>query len=441
MKFGSVRKLNSGRYQVRYIDKNGIRRTARTKDDRPLTFTTQREAKTYLLHLESDMRRGYTDGDQSKGSELLRDRIEIYLSGARLTPGELRESTKKLYRGLADDLLLKPIDGFCLGNLPIKAITKADVRRWHFACEKLKRTGSRELKIRVEDARLWAQKSGIEVKSTGKLPQRVMTAWKEAGAPIMKPHSKIPSGETKIAQAYRLLRAVLNVAVDEELIPANPCRIRGADKAKSRERQVASIEELGELAASVPDRYRAAVLMAAFTSLRSGELFGLQRKHINLLRQEIKIEQQLIGEVDGSPIFGLPKTESSLRTVSLPSELLSVIEEHLSQFTSAHPDSLIFSTCNGTPITNARKTWWHTARRKVGLRELSWHDLRHTGQTCIANRGATVRDIQRRAGQSTERAALLYLHGSADRDRKIAESLNEDVLISVEILKGHRRGA
>jgi integrase len=433
MKFGSVRKLNSGRYQVRYIDKNGIRRTARTKDDRPLTFTTQREAKTYLLHLESDMRRGYTDGDQSKGSELLRDRIEIYLSGARLTPGELRESTKKLYRGLADDLLLKPIDGFCIGDLPIKAITKADVRRWHFACQKLKRTGSRELRIRVEDARLWAQKSGIEVKSTGKLPQRVMTAWREAGAPILKPHSKIPSGETKVAQAYRLLRAVLNVAVDEELIPANPCRIRGADKAKSRERQVASIEDLGELAAAVPDRYRAAVLMAAFTSLRSGELFGLQRKHINLLRQEIKIEQQLIGEANGLPTFGLPKTESSIRTVSLPSELLSVIDEHLNHFTKANPDSLIFSTRNGTPITNARKTWWHTARRKVGFPGLAWHDLRHTGQTCIANRGATVRDIQRRAGQSTERAALLYLHGSADRDRKIAESLNEDVARSISI--------
>lgn len=435
MKFGSVRKLNSGRYQVRYIDKNGIRRTARTNDDRPLTFTTQREAKTYLLHLESDMRRGYTDGDQSKGSELLRDRIEIYLSGARLTPGELRESTKKLYRGLADDLLLKPIDGFCIGDLPIKAITKADVRRWHFACEKLKRTGSRELKIRVEDARLWAQKSGIEVKATGNLPQRVMNAWKEAGAPIMKPHSKIPSGETRIAQAYRLLRAVLNVAVDEELIPANPCRIRGADKAKSRERQVASIEELGELAAAVPDRYRAAVLMAAFTSLRSGELFGLQRKHINLLRQEIKIEQQLIGEIDGSPTFGLPKTESSLRTVSIPSELLSVIEEHLNRFAGTNPDSLIFTTRNGTPITNARKTWWHTARRKVGLPDLAWHDLRHTGQTCIANRGATVRDIQRRAGQSSERAALLYLHGSTDRDRKIAESLNEDVALSLERMR------
>lgn len=441
MKFGSVRKLNSGRYQVRYIDKNGIRRTARTKDDRALTFSTKREANTYLLHLESDMKRGYTDGDQSKGSELLRDRIEQYLSGARLTPGELRESTKKLYRGLADDLLLRPIDGFCIGDMPIKAITKADVRRWHFACEKLKRNGSRELKVRVEDARLWAQKNGVEVKATGKLPQRVITVWKEAGAPIMKPHSKIPTGETKIAQAYRVLRAVLNVAVDEDLIPSNPCRIRGADKARARERRVATVEELGELAAAVPDRYRAAVLMAAFTSLRSGELFGLQRRHINLHRQEIHIEQQLIGERNGAPIFGLPKTDSSIRIVTLPAELISVIQEHLDSFTGSHPDSLMFSTSNGTPITNARKTWWHTARRKVGLPDLSWHDLRHTGQTCIANRGATVRDIQRRAGQSTERAALLYLHGSADRDREIAQSLNEDVVISLKIVKRMRKGA
>lgn len=440
-RFGTVRKLNSGRYQVRYTDQYGNRQTARTKANRSLTFTTKREADNYLLHLESDIRRGLTDGDNGRGNELLKDRVELYLTEARLTPGELRESTKQLYRRLADELILSPVDGFCIGNLPIKAITRADIRRWHFACEKLTKSGNREIKIRVHPARLWAKQSGIELKATGSLPDRVINLWKEAGAPIIEHRSPIPSGRTKIAQAYRLLRAVLNVALDADLIQANPCRIRGADRVRARERKVASIEQLAQLAAAVPDRYFAAVMIAVFTSLRSGELFGLQRKHINLQLEEIRIEQQLIGESKGLPIFGLPKTESSLRTVSLPSELISVIKDHLDSFTEKNPDSLIFTTRNGTPITKERKTWWHTARRKVGISDLSWHDLRHTGQTFIAQRGATVKDIQKRAGQSTDRAALLYLHSSPERDRKIAQSLNEDVVISLDIAKKMRRGA
>lgn len=54
------------------------------------------------------------------------------------------------------------------------------------------------------------------------------------------------------------------------------------------------------------------------------------------------------------------------------------------------------------------------------------------GQTATANPGATIKNLQRRAGQSTERTALMYLHGSKERDRKIAEALN-DVLLSLSV--------
>jgi hypothetical protein len=33
-----------------------------------------------------------------------------------------------------------------------------------------------------------------------------------------------------VAKAYRLLRAVFNTALDDEMIKRNPCRIKGADR-------------------------------------------------------------------------------------------------------------------------------------------------------------------------------------------------------------------
>jgi integrase len=431
--FGSIRQLPSGRFQVRYRDKYGITRTARTSTNKPLTFPSRKLAQEYLRDLESDMRRGYIDGDTSRGNEILRDRVELYLTDARLTPGELRPRTRKLYRHIADDFILSPINGFCIGDMPIKSITKADVRKWHYELQKTIKSGTRSLKVREHPARTWARSQGIDVPRKGVISDQIKKSWIEAGAPIVEYSSQIPTGQTKIAQAYRLLRAVMNVAVDADLIPANPCRIRGAGSMKARERKVATPEQVGQLAATVPPRYFAAVIIAAYTSLRSGEQFGLQRKHIDLLHNKIIISHQLIGEENRKPIFGATKTDSSYRDVPIPSELRPIIIDHLDQFTDAHPDSLVFTTSTGSPITPQRRSWWITAKRICGIDELSWHDLRHTGQTAAANRGATIKDLQRRAGQSTERAAMMYLHGSKERDRKIADALNDDVLLSLSV--------
>jgi integrase len=439
--FGSIRKLPSGRFQVRYRDKYGTPRTARTATNKPLTFQTHRQAQEYLRDLESDMRRGLIDGDTSRGNELLRERVELYLTEARLTPGELRPRTKQLYRHLANDLILSPINGFCIGDMPIKAITKPDVRKWHYELQKTLKSGQRKLQIREHPARTWAKSNGFDVPRKGVLSNSVKQAWIEAGAPVIEYISEIPTGQTKIAQAYRLLRAVMNVAVDADLIAANPCKIRGAGSMKARERKVATPEQVGQLAAAVPPRYFAAVMVAAYTSLRSGEQFGLQRKHIDLLHNKIIIAHQLIGEKDLKPIFGATKTDSSYRDVPIPSELRSIIINHLEQFTPKDPEALVFSTVTGSPITPQRRSWWITAKRVCGIDELSWHDLRHTGQTAAANRGATIKDLQRRAGQSTERAALMYLHGSKERDRMIADALNNDVLISLEKSRQVRYGA
>jgi integrase len=55
---------------------------------------------------------------------------------------------------------------------------------------------------------------------------------------------------------------------------------------------------------------------------------------------------------------------------------------------------------------------------------LRLHDLRHTGNTLAAMTGATLRELMERAGHSSSRAALGYLHAVKDRDRAIADGLS-----------------
>jgi Phage integrase family len=66
-------------------------------------------------------------------------------------------------------------------------------------------------------------------------------------------------------------------------------------------------------------------------------------------------------------------------------------------------------------------------RKRLGLR---FHDLRHTAGTLAARTGATAKELMARLGHSSSRAAMIYQHAAAERDRLIAEGL--DAMIAQE---------
>jgi hypothetical protein len=51
--WGRLRKLPSGRWQARYPGPDGVMHTARTDDDRPLTFLTKTDARTWLAGVQT----------------------------------------------------------------------------------------------------------------------------------------------------------------------------------------------------------------------------------------------------------------------------------------------------------------------------------------------------------------------------------------------------
>ena len=63
---------------------------------------------------------------------------------------------------------------------------------------------------------------------------------------------------------------------------------------------------------------------------------------------------------------------------------------------------------------------WNKARAAVGLPELHFHDLRHTGGTLAAATGASLRELMERLGHSSVRAAMIYQHATKERDGAIA---------------------
>lgn len=264
---GAVRRLPSGRWQARYTGPDGV--------SRPLgTFATKDEADLAIAGQSVDVARGDwvnpTAGTITLGAYL----------ATWIATRDLAESTRALYRRLAEtwinadvpglDLGDGPVGTIHLGRHPIGALSLPVVREWDAAvlAEATRRATARWDKARRRPGnvnasiRRWAARNDVAIAATGRIPAGVREAWASAtgGLPdAVKPGYR-NAGRTESAQAYRLLRAALSQALADRTITENPCRVEGAgtrDNTERAERRIATPAEMWTLADLMPARYRA----------------------------------------------------------------------------------------------------------------------------------------------------------------------------------------
>ncbi|MEO8480415.1 MAG: tyrosine-type recombinase/integrase [Gemmatimonadota bacterium] len=103
-----------------------------------------------------------------------------------------------------------------------------------------------------------------------------------------------------------------------------------------------------------------------------------------------------------------------------PPHLHPLLAEHEERW--AGRDHYLLSA-DGRPLTgNALYQAFVRSREQVGL-QLTFHDLRHTGQSLAAAEGANLADLKGRLGHSST-AAVRYLHAVEGRDAAIAAALS-----------------
>ena len=226
------------------------------------------------------------------------------------------------------------------------------------------------------------------------------------------------------AGGYRLLATILNTAVADEVIARSPCRVKGAADEASEERPTASVAEVEQAVRACPEKYRVAILLAAWCQLRRGEILGLQRGDVDELHATVKIERAWLQVADGAPTQGPPKTDSGRRTVNVPPNVIAPLLDHLDRFTGAARTAWLFPGEGGQPASpRTLDTAWATSRKAIGRPDLRLHDLRHSGLTWSAGLGATTAELMYRAGHKSPTAALRYQHAAQDRDAVLADAL------------------
>lgn len=293
------------------------------------------------------------------------------------------------------------------------------------------------------------------------------------------------------AKAYRLLRAVLMTAVDEDkILSSNPCRIRGAGDEQAPERPVLTVAQVFELADRVgrrpfgnvrqvpgnhyrlrfrrngemrtsPEvygsraeaiqalwkmaadgradcyhdaRYRALVLLTTFASLRWGEVIALRRcdldLDLDLERRTARVRAAYVERSTGEMLLGPPKSRAGRRIVGIPGVIVPALREHLAAFVNDEPGALVFAGQKGMPLRRSnfnKMSGWPHAVESIGAPGLHVHDLRHTGNQFAANSGAALKDLMTRMGHDSERAALIYQHEARGADQRITDAIDSHV--------------
>ena len=163
------------------------------------------------------------------------------------------------------------------------------------------------------------------------------------------------------AKAYRVLATMMRTALEDGLITQTPCRIRGAGNEKAKERPVASVEEVTQIVALVPERYRALILLTAWAGLRRGEVLALERQDLDLVNGKVRIERAVQHMTNGEYYIGPPKTAAGARTVHFPKEIIPAIESHLNAFSGPEKTDLVFPGEVGGTILRPHVLYkhWH----------------------------------------------------------------------------------
>jgi len=102
---------------------------------------------------------------------------------------------------------------------------------------------------------------------------------------------------------------VFTAAVDDELIPKNPCKAASVRRPKADPRKLApwTPERVLSMRDELPERYQLVVWLGAGLGLRQGEIFALSPDDIELERGEVHVRRQVKLFCGNAQVFSLPK--------------------------------------------------------------------------------------------------------------------------------------
>jgi integrase len=221
-----------------------------------------------------------------------------------------------------------------------------------------------------------------------------------------------------------VLSRILSLAVDDELIPSNPCsRVKRLKVNNERIRYLTIGEEtklLKEL--EHQPQTRNIVIIALHTGMRRGEIFNLKWPDVDFVRKIINVIQT---------------KNNKPRAVPMNPIVLQILTTLHEKDGSAGKNSFVFpSEKTGRRLNNIRHSFY-SALRRAYITDFRFHDLRHSAGTRLADAGVHPRIIMEILGHSDLRTTQRYMHAIDSAKREAVARLAEKSTLEIANIRIH----
>lgn len=224
-----------------------------------------------------------------------------------------------------------------------------------------------------------------------------------------------------VLQHHRILNRAFKQAVLWQLISYNPVKAVPAPSPEKPEIRTLSIEEVELLLEKAEDTWLYYfIYIAVNTGMRRGELLGLSWDHVDFNGKKIQVTRTLVRTPKAGMVYKGPKNKSSRRVILIAEDDIKVLkklrikqnENKLFFGPEYHNNNLLFCKADGSEIyPNTTTNRFKLLAKRIGLKEVSLHDLRHTHATLMLQAGVHPKVVQERLGHSTITTTLdTYSH-------------------------------
>lgn len=237
--------------------------------------------------------------------------------------------------------------------------------------------------------------------------------------------AELPMSASSVAHAHTVLAGILDDAVSDRRIAANPARGVKMPRKIDKSKNFLTAAQVSALADE--SKHPDIVLLLATTGLRWGEMAALRIRDIDLGRGRIRVERSA-SKVNAETIIGDTKNHAA-RSVAVSASVLKLMAPAM---VAKAPDELLWSRADGQPLRPPTTTHWFGAAVKrcqaadVKFPRVTVHELRHTAASLMIASGANVKTVQSQLGHKTATMTLdQYGHLFADDLDDVADRMDD----------------
>lgn len=240
-----------------------------------------------------------------------------------------------------------------------------------------------------------------------------------------------------VRNIYANLSRAFHFAVKWQFVEKSPCAfITLPAVTQTNMDELYSIDDIKKLITIYEEEtnllHKAAFFLALGCGLRNSEIRALTRNDIDFKNNTVTVNKQIgmvkgkNGKVMNEPVS--PKTDSSVRTIHMPSFVVDALKEHMNAMEFIPISKCIFySHVTKREISSHCLSKRFTTKIKDNnLPELRFHDLRHLHATLLIHSGANLQATAKRMGHSSIKTTIsTYIHSMHDIDKTTSDLINE----------------